>query len=336
MTFLVVSSIIVHGSTVAVFTLGKHINTLTLTMSYTMGPDDGPSWMNRLPRISSQSRSQARTMSDTDMDELKLPDFPPGTLPPVGYPGQFLRRQKEEDNPSAQGSRASSLVGRRRRRKWDDGIGPGGPVTRSAVFPQRRSQSEQVSAALHGGPLDHTPPDRQDTSTSLPSPSPRRENGAEPRRENGAEPRRENGAEPRRENGAEPRRENGAGRPDGDETQPDGLASPTQSPRVEVFDEGDNIIIENERGDVLAIEPTPGVDDVQQQVAALKERLKSGPSSAGWTYESIKKRIGNWKTEEMQKRKEKQKEARRHEPARAYQFGNTVTFFPAALTTMAC
>ncbi|KAK5239824.1 Na+/H+ antiporter, partial [Cryomyces antarcticus] len=48
-TFLVIVSIIVHGSSIAVFTLGKHINTLTLTMSYTQANEEGPTWMDRLP-----------------------------------------------------------------------------------------------------------------------------------------------------------------------------------------------------------------------------------------------------------------------------------------------
>ncbi|TQV91897.1 sodium/hydrogen antiporter [Cordyceps javanica] len=136
-TFLVISSILIHGSSVAVFTLGKRINTLSLTMSYTAAPEDGPSWMNRLPRISSQSRSQAKTMSEASFD-LKDPQYPAGTLAP---PGGFLRRQKEEDHGGS-GSRASSLVSRKRKhKKWDDGIGPGGPVSQSAIFPNRQSMS---------------------------------------------------------------------------------------------------------------------------------------------------------------------------------------------------
>lgn len=56
-TFVVLSSIIVHGSSIAVFTLGKHINTNLLpsmSMTFTRGrnsEDDGPNWLNRLPRL---------------------------------------------------------------------------------------------------------------------------------------------------------------------------------------------------------------------------------------------------------------------------------------------
>lgn len=132
--FMVICSIVVHGSSIAVFTLGKHINTLTLTMSYTQA-NDQPSWMERLPRIQSRSKSM---MSAQSLDEKTGPD----SLP-IGAPGTFLRRQKEEDNPSRAQSRASS---RRRSRSsksknWDYGIGPGGPVSQSAIAPAPRRES---------------------------------------------------------------------------------------------------------------------------------------------------------------------------------------------------
>ncbi|KAI9837379.1 MAG: hypothetical protein M1838_004838 [Thelocarpon superellum] len=151
-TFLVMSSILVHGSTVAVFTLGKHINTLHITMSYTQANEEGPSWMNRLPRIASQAKGSMSIGRDADSTSLneKLPEFPPGTLPPTGFPGTFLRRQREEENPSRQGSRASSLrpVGRRKRR--EAGMGPGGPISQSAIHPQRREESGDSGETLDG------------------------------------------------------------------------------------------------------------------------------------------------------------------------------------------
>lgn len=132
--FLVICSIVVHGSSIAVFTLGKHINTLTLTMSYTQA-NDQPSWMERLPRIQSRSKSM---MSAQSMDEKTGPD----SLP-IGAPGTFLRRQKEEDNPSRAQSRASSRHRSRssKGKTWDYGIGPGGPVSQSAIAPTRRRDS---------------------------------------------------------------------------------------------------------------------------------------------------------------------------------------------------
>lgn len=298
-TFLVVASILVHGSSIAVFTLGKHINTLTITMSYTTAPEDGPSWMNRLPRISSTSRSQARTMSDTDVEELKLPEFPPGTLPPVGIPGNFLRRVKEDDNPSRTGSRASSLVSRRRtKKKWDDGIGPGGPISQSAIFPQRRSQSERTSATLQGD-ISSQPPTEQPDLAAL-SPSEQAPRGRTKLRD--------------------PEKAL-----DEMEITPAKSSSPPQGPRsVEVYDEGDHIIVENEQGDVLAVEPPVKEGESASHASALKSKLQSEAAGSGWTYEALKKKIGHWRDEEIQKRKEKEKAARKHEPARAYQFGNTI------------
>ncbi|PPJ58708.1 hypothetical protein CBER1_03974 [Cercospora berteroae] len=132
-TFLVVTSIVVHGSSIAVFTLGKHINTLTLTMSYTQANDQGPSWMDRLPRIQSRSKSQ---MSASSFDEKS------GVLP-IGAPGTFLRRQREEDNPSRAQSRASSRRRSRRSRNMENGHGPGGPISQSAIAPATRRSQEQ-------------------------------------------------------------------------------------------------------------------------------------------------------------------------------------------------
>lgn len=136
-TFLVICSILVHGSSVAVFTLGKHINTLTLTLSYTQAVEDGPSWMDRLPRIQSRSKS---SMSRQSSFEEKIQESGLSGLP-ISIPGNFLRRQREEDGTPSH-SRSSSLQPRfRRSRKWDTGIGPGGPVSKSAISPLSRSYS---------------------------------------------------------------------------------------------------------------------------------------------------------------------------------------------------
>jgi NhaP-type Na+/H+ or K+/H+ antiporter len=146
--FLVIVSILVHGSSIAVFTLGKHINTLTLTLSYTQAADDGPNWMDRLPRIQSRSKSQmsmSRRPSQTSFSE-KDEKTGPNALPAVGLKGQFLRRQKEEDE-----ARDSST----RRRRWDSGRGPGGPISQSAIAPNRQ----------HRDTYEDTTPPLQDSDT---------------------------------------------------------------------------------------------------------------------------------------------------------------------------
>ncbi|RYP78082.1 hypothetical protein DL771_000775 [Monosporascus sp. 5C6A] len=286
-TFMVIASIIVHGSSVAVFTLGKRINTLSLTMSYTTSPEDGPSWMNRLPRISSQSKSQARSMSDTENDELKMPELPPGTLPPTGLPGQFLRRQREEDNPSRAGSRASS-VNRRRRKRWDDGIGPGGHVSQSAIFPQRRSTSEPIEPV---SPAEGEALQEQSRASARHQAKVESEKAAEA--------------------------EHGAA---ADEPGPRGQGP---SPEINIYDEGNNVVVEDQDGQVLAVEPKDrglGAPDEQE----IKERAKCETQKPYWTYDSIKKSFAEWRREEQEKRKARGKYERKHEPARAYQFGNTI------------
>ncbi|KAK4140511.1 alkali metal cation/H+ antiporter Nha1 C terminus-domain-containing protein [Dichotomopilus funicola] len=291
--FIVVASIIVHGSSIAVFTLGKHINTLTITMSYTQANEDGPSWMNRLPRISSQSRSQARTMSDTDGDDLKLPEFPPGTLPPVGLPGNFLRRVKEDDTSrhgSRSASRSSSLATRRRKKKWDDGIGPGGPISQSAIFPQRRSQGGPLSPGLHRGSTEQSRTDEPPMSPTEGTPPAATQEGS------------------------------------ADHSSNESPVSPTEERRqpVEIYDEGDNIIIENREGDVLAVKPQDDGENIAEKAKDLATELKSESGPTGWTYESLKKRVMNWHEGELAKRKAKGKDSTKGEPARAFQFGSTI------------
>ncbi|KAF2718873.1 hypothetical protein K431DRAFT_322072 [Polychaeton citri CBS 116435] len=146
-TFLVITSILVHGSSIAVFTLGKHINTLTLTMSYTQAND--PKWLDRLPRIQSRSKTSSMSMqrSDSEFDEKMA--LGPGMLPPVAQPGTFLRRQKEDDNPSRSASRSNSRHRKQRSRDWETGRGPGGPVSASAIKPAPRNtifEKEQPSS----------------------------------------------------------------------------------------------------------------------------------------------------------------------------------------------
>ena len=98
-----------------------------------------------------------------------------------------------------------------------------------------------------------------------------------------------------------------------------------RSPQLDVFREGDDIVVENQDGDVLAVERLPGKVG-PKQMEEVKDAVKDAatPGLSNWTYEGLKKRLGDWKNEEIAKRKEKQADSRRHEPARAYHIGNTV------------
>ncbi|KAF2851526.1 Na+/H+ antiporter-like protein Nha1 [Plenodomus tracheiphilus IPT5] len=117
------------------------INTLTISMSYTQANEDGPGWMDRLPRIQSRSRSSmGRRGSDTSADEKS--EGPGG----IGFTGGFLRRQKEDDNASRSNSRSNSRGPGTRRRRWDAGRGPGGPISQSAIGPVSRRDLEKGEA----------------------------------------------------------------------------------------------------------------------------------------------------------------------------------------------
>ncbi|KAL3473956.1 alkali metal cation/H+ antiporter Nha1 C terminus-domain-containing protein [Aspergillus californicus] len=154
-TFLVISSILVHGSSIAVFTLGKRINTLSITLSYTTANEEGPSWMNRLPRVQSMAKGSMsfRKAEDSEGSSSNEPEYPPGTLPPIGLPGNFLRRQEEDETSSPVG-RVSSRRPRRRRRKDN---GAGGPISQSAIAPLRPSEVESEDADKALGEVEMTP-----------------------------------------------------------------------------------------------------------------------------------------------------------------------------------
>lgn len=130
-TFLVICSILVHGSSIAVFTLGKRINTLTLTMSYTQASEDGPSWMDRLPRIQSRSKSSMSKADDTESNYDEKANFPAGVLP-----GNFLRRQRNDDSPHRSHSKRKS------RKSY------GGPISQSAIAPQREKDNDDETPDL--------------------------------------------------------------------------------------------------------------------------------------------------------------------------------------------
>lgn len=304
-TFLVISSIIVHGSSVAVFTLGKHINTLSLTMSYTTA-DDGPGWLNRLPRISSTSRSQAKSVvSDTDGEELKMEGLPPGALPPIGMPKEFLRRQREEDNPSRTNSRTSSLIPRRRKKRWDDGLGPGGPISQSAIYPVRRSQSEHLS---------------EQTSETL-TPGESSPENANRRAQDDDDEKNES---PLGEIQDDPEMHEILHRNSQDKKRDLHDSDAARHPeRREVYQQGDDLIVENEDGDVVA-EKVTSRDARKKKESEVMEEIEH-PKNA---YLNLRKKLGVWRHRDDEEVEHKTKGgkavAKKRGPALAYQFGNTI------------
>ncbi|KAK0828392.1 Na+/H+ antiporter [Friedmanniomyces endolithicus] len=332
-TFLVICSIIVHGSSIAVFTLGKHINTLTISMSYTQANEQGPSWMERLPRIASRSRtSMSLQRSDSEFDEKK--EVPPGMLPPIGQPGTFLRRQREEDNPSRNPSRASSRdrvkQRSRRSRKWDSGAGPGGPISQSAIAPAPRQDTQE----------SEEPPSRSDSDTIA------AKGESQPNSE---------------EHGLAAQKSDA-----GPESEGDKNVDPESG---EIFEEGDNTVYEDEEGSVLAVEdshevPADGREAFEKQEGARLMHEKSADRNHGdapaeehvpqpdtahdaehgleklesQTKQLLERPGKRWregmnkvgtmagfhKRGEESQPKPKPKPEHKHGPARAYQYGNTI------------
>lgn len=79
--FVVITSIIVHGSSVAVLTLGKRLNRMAITMSFTTTntQDQASSWMSRLQKLDKASTSfslhRVDTQTNQDQDNEKLAQY---------------------------------------------------------------------------------------------------------------------------------------------------------------------------------------------------------------------------------------------------------------------
>ncbi len=330
-TFLVMTSILVHGSSIAVFTLGRRINTLQLTLSFTTDNEKGSQWMNRLPRISSQSKSMSRTSSFDEVDEKM--EVPPGQLPPVGgLPKLALRRQKDE-NYNMDGSRASSFGPKRRKKKSHQSADrPGGPVSASAINPARRSEPSLLQQESGSDTLFE--------KSAEPSPNAKPVDGKSPESSPFDEGRRSRSMSPGRR----------------DETA-----------EVEAYDEGGDVVVEDEEGNVL--DEFESKDKPAEEKAARVEKARrklskddSGKyakhkhephartegeeieetvtAAAGHPQKTIKHRFDQWKGFGRGKhdKHDKQEEggaesSKRRKPegskpkggaAHAYQFGNTI------------
>ena len=242
-TFLVITSILIHGSSIAVFTLGKRINNFTLTMSYTQANEEGPSWMNRLPRIASNAKgtmSRGKDDISAASSTEKLQDLPPGSLPPIGLPGNFLRRQKEEDTP-LEHPRAT-----RRKSKWDSGMGPGGPISQSAITPQRRSENladDSVSDTLN------------EKSTS---PSGSEDKSEAPDQLEMEQKQEEFDEKDRR------------------------ASHHVNEPKLEIYEEGADMVVEDEEGNTVNIHNVSGVSDEEKRQMVLGDEKKVREDRTGY------------------------------------------------------
>lgn len=297
-TFIVISSILVHGSSVAVFTLGKRINTMTITLSYTQANEEGPSWMNRLPRVQSLAKGSMSFRKAEDLDDTSE-ESPPGTLPPIGVPGNFLRRVRDEDSESQSATSLKPPGGRSRRTP-----SLGGPVSQSAIEPQRRAESDEEKAEAEER-------DRIEKEGSPPS-----------------------------------RERDRFGR----------------EPEMEIYHEGNKVIIEDEEGNVLKTDDISHMTPEEEErcIRETREKLEQERTGehaksrtqqhektegeeiqrkvgdvADHSYSKARKLLGRWaglgKAKEREPKDEKEKKATekpakdgKHRSAHAYQFGNTI------------
>jgi len=232
-----------------------------------------------------------------------MKDLPPGMLPPIGVPKEFLRRQKEEDNPSRQGSRNSSIIPRRRKKKWDDGRGPGGPISQSAIYPIRRSQSdhlsEQTSDTLTPG--DRSPENVKD------------DDNEQKESELGKVQDDPEMHQILHRHSEEVKR---------DEHKSDAERHPS---KTEVYDEGDDVIIENEDGDVLTTMETPKGKERRDAMKKAQKEIVEGVEHPVAGYKNLRKKLGVWRHKDDFEEQESPKAKKKRGPAMAYQFGNTVS-----------
>ncbi|KAI9721140.1 MAG: hypothetical protein M1828_005246 [Chrysothrix sp. TS-e1954] len=317
-TFLVITSILVHGSSIAVFTLGKHINTLTITMSYTQANEEG-NWMDRLPRIASRSKSSmsnGKLDSDESLDEEKMPEYPAATL---DLPSNFLKRQAEEDTPNR-------LRKPHHRRGKNSRFG--GPISQSAISPVYR-ESPQFEKSESETLAAKSSDESRDSSDESPGGGKRRSQEHEHERDEEDEELFEEGddavIEDREGNVLEVMESNKrpgeseAERQDEEEHEAKRLAGESESQRYGDESEGRKHI----EG------PKEAMHDYAEGV---KKLTGAGKVSRPW--KGMKSRMGSWAPKRTDTGSEASAPARRdsgfpandrrHAPARAFRFGRTI------------
>lgn len=186
------------------------------------------------------------------------------------------------------GSRSPSVVSRRRKNKnWDDN-GPGGPIAQSAIFPQR--QPSTLMSPTEPYEQDDSP-SQDNTESTLAADDSSKEKNSDKIEQAGESPAGSSGQK-------------------------------TPPKPVNIYEEGHEMVFENRQGEVLDVEPAP--DSHKQDADHVPITAVKPGHDKLWTMAGFKKRVGDVYNFEMEKRKEKGQD-RRHEPARAYQFGNTVS-----------
>ena len=103
--FIVITSILIHGSSVAVFALGKKLNTMAITMTLTTTntQEQGSSWLSRLSKLDKTSTSFSLHRVDTQAKSTSAPESPNGVetsgikVRPAG--GAKRKKHKKKKHP---------------------------------------------------------------------------------------------------------------------------------------------------------------------------------------------------------------------------------------------
>ncbi|KAL6452071.1 NHA1 Na(+)/H(+) antiporter [Candida maltosa Xu316] len=130
--FIVITSIVVHGSSVAVLTLGKRLNRMAITMSFTttMGDQEGSGgWMQRLQKLdranTSFSLHRVDTMAPPDdkekvQEEFESPPEGPETSGIKVRPAGGAKRRKKKSRRSKQPGLIKKTLSRATSRDEDE------------------------------------------------------------------------------------------------------------------------------------------------------------------------------------------------------------------------
>lgn len=118
--FIVITSIIVHGSSVAVLTLGKRLNRMAITMSFTTTTQDqGISWMNRLQKLDKNATSfslhrvHTRAVPNSEEEGSPSNGNPPVTTSGIKVkPAGGARRKKHKKRRIHAGHRIKKSLSR--------------------------------------------------------------------------------------------------------------------------------------------------------------------------------------------------------------------------------
>lgn len=250
--FIVITSIVVHGSSVAVLTLGRRLNRMAITMSFTRTntQDQGPTWMSRLQklertttsfslhRVDTQGNGDDQTMVDGNSEKLPRTNTVETSgikVRPAG--GAKRKKNKRRRNPSRIRKSLAKVTSNDASAFRDE-----------QVFTERQRQRPQTEfLQLGGGPARASKTENDDENETEESPTQSFDSGNEKHETTGFSPEMETAPVSRRRQDSVP---------------------------TVAFQEGDKIIIEDQRGEVIETVDVKGAK--KNQSPRLKASTSNG------------------------------------------------------------